>query len=43
MKTRDRCSVSAVKVALFITSSRDGILFSGGAAADNLNKFEVNN
>ena len=41
MKTRDRCKVKAVKIALFISSSRDGILFSGGSAADNLNKFEV--
>jgi hypothetical protein len=41
LKTRDKCKVKSVRVALFITAASNVILGFGGAAADNYNHFEV--
>ena len=41
LKTRDRCHVRSVRIALFITPLNNVILGFGGAAANDYNKFEV--
>lgn len=42
-KTREKCKVKSVRVALFICTSNDLIVGQGGAAADKYNKFDVRN